>query len=67
MAIYRDEQGQAHWYFGKPSEEVQALMDQEELAEDLRLLYVAVTRAESQLNLILPQRLKTVGMQCIIC
>ncbi|AIZ78635.1 exodeoxyribonuclease V subunit beta [Actinobacillus equuli] len=56
LAIYRDEQGQAHWYFGKPSEEVQALMDQEELAEDLRLLYVAVTRAESQLNLILPQR-----------
>lgn len=31
-------------------------MDREELAEDLRLLYVAVTRAESQLNLILPQR-----------
>ncbi|WP_150538444.1 exodeoxyribonuclease V subunit beta [Actinobacillus vicugnae] len=55
LTIYRDEQGQSHWYFGKPTEAIQTLLDREELAEDLRLLYVAMTRAESQINLILPK------------
>lgn len=55
LAIYRDEQGQPYWYFGKPSEDIQTLIDREAFAEDLRLFYVAITRAESQINLILPQ------------
>lgn len=60
LDIYRDEQGKPRWYLGEmdDSEESQAVkmaLSKEEFAEDLRLLYVAVTRAKLQLNLVLPQ------------
>ncbi|WGE32681.1 exodeoxyribonuclease V subunit beta [Actinobacillus genomosp. 2] len=54
ISLYRDEQDQISWHLGKRDKTTQALMDKAEFAEDLRLLYVALTRAESQLNLILP-------------
>lgn len=56
LSIYHDENAQKHWDFGGNDEEIKSLKNQAEFAEDLRLLYVALTRAESQLNLILPAR-----------
>ncbi|MDH2997125.1 exodeoxyribonuclease V subunit beta [Pasteurellaceae bacterium LFhippo2] len=56
MVIYHD--GKQHkWDFGSQSDEVKSLINKAEFAEDLRLLYVAVTRAKYQLNLILPKQL----------
>ncbi len=56
MVIYHDEQRVARWDFGSQSEAVKTAINQAEFAEDLRLLYVAVTRAKYQLNMILPMR-----------
>lgn len=56
FSLYQDKQAQPQWDFGSKSKEVNDLRDQAEFSEDLRLLYVALTRAESQLNLILPER-----------
>lgn len=53
LGLYRNTEGHLTWYFGK-NEEAKAALEKEEYAEDLRLFYVALTRAESQLNLILP-------------
>nr|WP_314738736.1 exodeoxyribonuclease V subunit beta [uncultured Haemophilus sp.] len=56
LSLYHDENAQKHWDFGGNNEEIKTLKNKAEFAEDLRLLYVALTRAESQLNLILPAR-----------
>lgn len=58
LSIYRDEQAHKHWDFNGGDPAVAMLKNQAEFAEDLRLLYVALTRAESQLNWILPQEFK---------
>lgn len=54
ITTYHDEQQQLRWNFGTMSDEVKQRLTQAEFAEDLRLLYVAITRAKYQLNLILP-------------
>ena len=54
LSIYHDENAQKQWDFGRKDDAIKQLKNQAEYAEDLRLLYVALTRAESQLNLILP-------------
>lgn len=56
MATYQDEKGDSYWSFGSQSGEIKAQIDRAEFAEDLRLLYVAVTRAKYQLNLMLPSQ-----------
>ncbi|OOH88049.1 exodeoxyribonuclease V subunit beta [Pasteurellaceae bacterium 15-036681] len=56
MVIYHDGE-QSQWDFGSQSAEVKELINKAEFAEDLRLLYVAVTRTKYQLNLILPLQL----------
>ncbi|AUI65090.1 MULTISPECIES: exodeoxyribonuclease V subunit beta [Glaesserella] len=56
MAIYQDEQGETRWSFGSQSDEIKNAINKAEFAEDLRLLYVAVTRAKYQLNLVLPTK-----------
>ncbi|MCK3655565.1 exodeoxyribonuclease V subunit beta [Pasteurellaceae bacterium Macca] len=56
MVIYRDKQDKPCWHFGKSNDEVKAQLNQEEFAEDLRLLYVAMTRASYQQNAILPRQ-----------
>ncbi|MDG6341643.1 exodeoxyribonuclease V subunit beta [Glaesserella parasuis] len=56
MAIYQNDEGKAYWSFGSQSDEIKKYIDKAEFAEDLRLLYVAVTRAKYQLNLILPSQ-----------
>lgn len=54
FGLYRSTQGELSWYFGK-NEEAESVIQNEEYAEDLRLFYVALTRAESQLNLVVPK------------
>lgn len=49
FTILRDRNDQIRWNFESDDDD-----SNEQHAEELRLLYVAVTRAESQLNLILP-------------
>lgn len=44
------------WEFELPQSEADEIKQLENNAENLRLLYVALTRAESQINLILPAR-----------
>lgn len=56
MSLYRDDQGQLHWNFNAGDEQIKQWQDQADYAEDLRLLYVALTRAEYQLHLILPKQ-----------
>lgn len=56
LSLYHDEQGEMQWTAGSPDGEAKELMNKSEYAEELRLLYVALTRAESQLNVILPKR-----------
>lgn len=53
LGLYRNAQGELDWYLGE--EEVKAQIQNEAYAEDLRLFYVALTRAESQINLVLPK------------
>ncbi|WGE34352.1 exodeoxyribonuclease V subunit beta [Actinobacillus genomosp. 1] len=54
VSVYRNTEDEVSWHLGSRDDKTQELMDKAEFAEDLRLLYVALTRAESQLNLILP-------------
>lgn len=54
MSFYRDENHRLCWDFKGDDPAVKTLKDNAEYAEDLRLLYVALTRAKYQLNLILP-------------
>ena len=54
LATYHDEEDQKQWDFNEKDERIQRLRNQAEFAEDLRLLYVVLTRAEYQMNLILP-------------
>lgn len=54
MAIYQDKDGNAHWSFGSQSIEIKGDINRAEFSEDLRLLYVAITRAKYQLNCVLP-------------
>lgn len=54
LQIYQEGGREASWSLGGPSDEVQESLDRAEFAEDLRLLYVAATRAKYQLNVILP-------------
>lgn len=54
MSLYRDAQHQLHWDFNSEDETIKQLKNTAEYAEDLRLLYVALTRAKYQLHLILP-------------
>ncbi|MDO4697911.1 MAG: exodeoxyribonuclease V subunit beta [Pasteurellaceae bacterium] len=56
MSLYRDEEQNLHWDFNSGDENVKKWRNQAEYAEDLRLLYVALTRAEYQLHLILPEK-----------
>lgn len=53
---YHDENYQLRWAFSPLSEKEQKWLTQEEFAEDLRLLYVALTRAKHQLNFLLPEQ-----------
>ncbi|AWW34969.1 exodeoxyribonuclease V subunit beta [Mannheimia varigena] len=53
LGLYRNQKGDLDWYLGE--EEVKEQIQNEAYAEDLRLFYVALTRAESQLNLVLPK------------
>ncbi len=55
LSLYRDENEKWHWDFGNNSEAIKAQKTEADYAEDLRLLYVALTRAEYQLNLIVPE------------
>ncbi|MBF0784553.1 exodeoxyribonuclease V subunit beta [Muribacter muris] len=55
LTVYRNHQHRLAWDFGSQSNEVKELINQADYAEDLRLLYVAITRAKYQLNLILPE------------
>ncbi|STY60899.1 Exodeoxyribonuclease V beta chain [Mannheimia haemolytica] len=55
LSLYRNSQGALDWCLG--SEEASFSLQYEAYAEDLRLLYVALTRAESQLNLVLPKEI----------
>lgn len=57
FGIYRNNAGEQGWYFGTPNEEAQTRLQNEEYAEDLRLFYVALTRAESQINLVVPKEI----------
>ncbi|OOR98715.1 exodeoxyribonuclease V subunit beta [Haemophilus paracuniculus] len=55
FAIYKDlEQNKDCWAFENKEKATEAII-KEELAEELRLLYVAVTRAKYQINFILPR------------
>ncbi|WP_301099558.1 UvrD-helicase domain-containing protein [Otariodibacter sp.] len=56
MAVYRREDNQIAWDLLGNDEEIKALQNKAEYAEDLRLLYVALTRAKYQLHMILPQK-----------
>lgn len=53
---YHNEENRLCWGFSPLSDQEKNLINQENFAEDLRLLYVAVTRAKHQLNLILPEQ-----------
>ncbi|MDP8175979.1 exodeoxyribonuclease V subunit beta [Pasteurella skyensis] len=59
--LYRDQYNQLKWSLGHSSDEVKKAMNKESFAEELRLLYVAITRAEYQVNFILPQQFKGKG------
>ncbi len=52
---YRDEKNQSQWCLNEQTDEVKNAIAKENFAEELRLLYVAITRAEYQLNFILPE------------
>lgn len=54
LGIYRDEHNQPIWLAGSQENEVGENLNRAEFAEELRLLYVALTRAKYQINLILP-------------
>lgn len=56
FGIYRNESDELTWYFGN-DETARNAIKNEEYAEDLRLFYVALTRAESQLNLVVPKEI----------
>ncbi|MBR0572847.1 MULTISPECIES: exodeoxyribonuclease V subunit beta [Pasteurellaceae] len=56
--VYRDQNNQQQWVFGDYSDEIKNAIAKEEFAEDLRLIYVAITRAVFQINFILPQQFK---------
>ncbi|MDG6882319.1 Exodeoxyribonuclease V beta chain [Phocoenobacter uteri] len=58
QVIYRDQHNQQQWVFENASDEIKNAIAKEELAEELRLLYVAITRAVFQINFILPQQFK---------
>ncbi len=61
MVIYHRDQGEnseALWDFGSQSDEIKMWIDKAEFSEDLRLLYVALTRAKYQLNIVLPTEFK---------
>lgn len=56
---YRNEKGEIAWHFGsvrKGEEDVKQALINAEFAEGLRLLYVAMTRAKYQLNVLLPSQ-----------
>lgn len=57
-AIYHNENGELCWAFEPVSEQEKQSLNREDFAEDLRLLYVAVTRAKHQLNLVAPEQFK---------
>lgn len=57
FGLYRNSEGKLDWYFGTIADDVKNTLQNEEYAEDLRLFYVALTRAESQLNLVLPSKI----------
>lgn len=54
ISFYRDENQQLRWDFNSKNKAVIDIKNNAEYAEDLRLLYVALTRAKYQLHLILP-------------
>lgn len=54
LSLYRNEHNEITWDFNSQDETVKSLKNNAEYAEDLRLLYVALTRAKYQLHLILP-------------
>ncbi|QLB20516.1 exodeoxyribonuclease V subunit beta [Vespertiliibacter pulmonis] len=54
MTIYRDEQNNLCWDFNSDDKKIKQGIEEAERAEDLRLLYVALTRAKYQLHLVLP-------------
>lgn len=54
MSYYRDADNQLRWDFNSDDETIKSLKNNAEYAEDIRLLYVALTRAKYQLHLILP-------------
>lgn len=56
LAVYRDTAHKLVWEFGTQSDEVKSQLSQADYAEDLRLLYVAITRAKYQINLMLPEQ-----------
>lgn len=59
ITTYHDHQQQKRWHFGRHSDEVDSALAQAEFAEDVRLLYVAITRAKYQLNMLLPTQFET--------
>lgn len=56
--IYHQE-GERHWDLTGNDDEIKTLLQQAEFAEDLRLLYVAMTRAKYQTNLLLPKTVES--------
>ncbi|MGY4674584.1 exodeoxyribonuclease V subunit beta [Ursidibacter arcticus] len=55
LAIYRNQDKQQVWLLGEQDDDIKNLRNNEEYAEELRLLYVALTRAKYQLHLMLPE------------
>lgn len=55
LVLYQDDNAEIHWGDKEKASEIAELQNKAEYSEDLRLLYVALTRAESQLNLVLPE------------
>lgn len=56
ISYYRNAQGKADWHFGIATDEVKQSLIDAEFSEALRLLYVAMTRAKYQLNVLLPSQ-----------
>ena len=56
ISYYRNAQGKADWHFGIATDEVKEALTDAEFSEALRLLYVAMTRAKYQLNVLLPSQ-----------
>lgn len=54
ISFYRDENQKLCWDFNSKNKAIIEIKNNAEYAEDLRLLYVALTRAKYQLHLILP-------------